>query len=59
MATAVIGHFAVQVLQGGTMEVSTGDGHGNEIDAPEVFENPVLHHKGKFQEGANTIRHDE
>jgi hypothetical protein len=41
------------------MEISTGDGHGNEIDAAEVFENPVLHHKRKFQEGAYTIRHDD
>jgi len=46
---AVVTHqIAVQIFQCRMMEVSTSSRHGSEINAVKMFEDAVLHQKGKF-----------
>jgi hypothetical protein len=60
VGVVVIHQIAVQIFQSSTMEVSTSSGHdGSEIDAVEMFEDVILHQKGKFQKRGYCIRHDE
>jgi hypothetical protein len=48
VVVVVIHQIAVQIFQSRTMEVSTSSRHRSEIDGVEMFEDAVLHQKGKF-----------